>query len=111
MLLTAGHDLDVLQLTLTLDASKGNESYQLMRGEEQILKAEDMFIRDEVGIISSIIYGPDKRTQITSNTKNVIFTVYAPDGIEKQTVIDHLEDIQEYVKLFSPESQAEILNT
>ena len=107
MLLTAGHDLDTLQLPLTLDVSKGNESYQLMRGEEQILKAGDMFICDETGIISSIIYGPDKRTQITSNTKNVIFTVYAPDGIEKQTVIDHLEDIQEYVKLFSPQSQAE----
>src|SRR5688572_18759670 len=107
MLLTAGHDLDTLRLPLTLDVSKGNESYQLMKGEEQILKAEDMFIRDEAGIISSIIYGPDKRTQITSNTKNVIFTVYAPDGIEKQTVIDHLEDIQEYVKLFSPQSQAE----
>src|SRR5512138_1157829 len=57
-LLTAGHDLDVLQLPLTLDAAKGNESYTLLRGDEQILKAGDMFIRDQQGIISSIIYGP-----------------------------------------------------
>ena len=41
MLLTAGHDLDVLHLPLTLDASNGTESYTLMRGSEQILKAGD----------------------------------------------------------------------
>lgn len=111
MLLTAGHDLDILQLPLTLDVSKGNEQYQLMRGEEQILKVDDMFIRDSSGIISSIIYGPDKRTQITSNTKNVIFTVYAPDGIDKQSVTNHLQDIGEYVKLFSPQAQVEFLNS
>lgn len=38
MLLTAGHDLDVLQLPLTLDVSKGTESYQLMRGVNKFLK-------------------------------------------------------------------------
>ena len=59
MLLTAGHDLDVLQLPLTLDVSKGTESYKLMRGGEQVLKADDMMISDKVGIISNIIYGPD----------------------------------------------------
>jgi len=33
ILLTAGHDLDVLQLPLTLDVSKGTESYILLRGD------------------------------------------------------------------------------
>src|SRR3990172_5153546 len=33
MLLTAGHDLDVLQLPLTLDVTTGNVSYILLRGE------------------------------------------------------------------------------
>ena len=109
MLLTAGHDMDTLQFPLTLDVSKGNETYQLMRGEEQILKEGDMFIRDGLGVISSIIYGPDKRTQITLDTRNVVFTVYAPDGIEQELVIEHLQDIQKYVKYFSQQAQVEIL--
>ena len=80
MLLTAGHDLDIVQLPLTLDVSMGTESYTLMRGEEQVLKPGDMMISDQVGIISDVIYGPDRRTQITADTRNVVFTVYAPAG-------------------------------
>jgi len=33
LLLTAGHDLDVLQLPLTLDVATGTEGYTLLRGE------------------------------------------------------------------------------
>ena len=109
MLLTAGHDLDVLHLPLTLDASNGTESYTLMRGIEQVLKTGDMSISDRVGIVSSIVYGPDQRTQITDATRNVIFTVYAPAGINEQIVIQHLQDIREYVLIITPQAQVELL--
>jgi DNA/RNA-binding domain of Phe-tRNA-synthetase-like protein len=109
MLLTAGHDLDVLQLPLTLDVSNGTETYSLMRGEAQTLKPDDMFISDKSGIISDIIYGPDQRTQINANTRNVVFTVYAPAGIDEQTVMDHLQDMRDYVLIIAPEAQVEFL--
>ena len=110
LLLTAGHDLDRLSLPLTLDVATGAERYTLLRGEEQTLKAGDMMIRDGKGIISSIIYGPDQRTQITPATRNVVFTVYAPPGIHEQTVIDHLQQIKENVMVFAPQAQVELLN-
>lgn len=110
MLLTAGHDLDVLQLPLTLDVAAGNERYTLLRGEQQTLKPGDMLIRDQVGIISSIIYGPDQRTQITSETRNVVFTVYAPPGIGEQTVEGHLQHIRENVIIFAPQARVELLD-
>jgi DNA/RNA-binding domain of Phe-tRNA-synthetase-like protein len=109
LLLTAGHDLDGLQLPLILDVANGTEPYTLLRGDEQTLKPGDMMIRDQAGIISSIIYGPDQRTQITPETRNVVFTVYAPPGIEEQTVKDHLLHIQENVMLFAPQAQVELL--
>lgn len=109
MLLTAGHDLDTLRLPLTLDVSRGTETYTLMRGEEQTLKADDMFIRDQEGVVSSIIYGPDQRTQITPATRHVAFTVYAPTGIDQQAVLGHLEDIREYVMLVAPLARVELL--
>jgi DNA/RNA-binding domain of Phe-tRNA-synthetase-like protein len=110
LLLTAGHDLDSLSLPLTLDVSKGNENYTLLRGEEQILKAGDMFIRDQTEVISSIIYGPDQRTQINPETRNVVFTVYAPAGIDQSAVQGHLHDIREYVRLIAPQSTVELLH-
>lgn len=109
MLLTAGHDLDALQLPLTLDVSKGTERYALMRGDEQVLKADDMFISDQMGIISNIIYGPDQRTQITADTRNVVFTVYAPAGIDEQTIEQHLEDIRDAVMLVASQARVELL--
>ena len=81
----------------------------LLRGDEQVLKADDMMISDEIGVVSSIVYGPDQRMQITDGTRNVVFTVYAPAGINEQTVAQHLQDIQEYVTVIAPQSQVELL--
>jgi DNA/RNA-binding domain of Phe-tRNA-synthetase-like protein len=109
MLLTAGHDLDIVQLPLTLNVSMGTESYILMRGDVQVLKTGDMMISDQVGIISDVIYGPDRRTQITADTRNVIFTVYAPEGIDQQAVAEHLQDIRDFILIFAPQAQVEVL--
>ncbi len=101
-LLTAGHDLDALGLPLKLDVAQGDESYTLMRGEAQRLKAGDMFIADGAGVISSIVYGPDRRTRIGPDTRNVVFTVYAPAGIEAATVRAHLDGIRGHVAAIAP---------
>jgi DNA/RNA-binding domain of Phe-tRNA-synthetase-like protein len=109
LLLTAGHDLDSIKLPLTLDVSKGDEQYTMLQGQEQMLKAGDMMIVDGEGVISDVIYGPDQRTQIHAGTRNAIFTVYAPAGIEETTVLQHLQDIQQNILLITPESQVEML--
>ena len=103
-LLTAGHDLGQVQGTLTLDTANGEETYVLINGKEQMLKVQDMFLRDDVGVLSSVIYGPDQRTRIVSETKNAVFTVYAPEGVSRKTVEQHLEDIYSYVRLAAPQA-------
>ena len=62
-------------------------------------------IADAKGILSSVIYGPDQRTRITPDTRQVLFTIYAPPGIKKQTVRQHLVDIQSNVTLVASEAQ------
>jgi len=62
-----------------------------------------------MGVVSNVIYGPDRRTQITDGTRNVIFTVYAPAGINEQTVEQHLRDIKDYVLVFAPQARVELL--
>ena len=109
LLLTAGHDLDTLHLPLTLDVADGTESYTLLRGEPQVTKAGDMLIRDGEGIISSIVYGPDQRTQINPDTRNAIFTIYAPAGIAAEQVRRQLEEMRDYVSLITPEARVEVL--
>ncbi len=109
MLLTAGHDLDAVKTPLILDTAKGNEKYIRMNGQEQVLKAGDMMIADSVAVISSVIYGPDRRTMITADTKRVLFTVYAVPGIGAQAVRQHLEGIEANIRLVSRDAQLELL--
>ncbi|MGD8997136.1 MAG: phenylalanine--tRNA ligase beta subunit-related protein [Anaerolineae bacterium] len=105
LLLTAGHDLGAVQEPIRIDVAEGCERYMRLNGKQQVLKAGDMFIADAQGIISSIIYGPDRRTRLTPNTRQVLFTTYAPPGVEKRTVHQHLQDIRENVLLFAPEAE------
>ncbi len=109
LLLTAGHDLDRVGLPITLDVARGDEIYTLLRGVEQTTKPGDMLMADPAGVISTIIYGPDQRTQITAATENVLFAVYAPAGIEPQAVQAHLEDIRDYVLIVSPGARVEMI--
>lgn len=85
LLLTAGHDLEAIQPPITLGVAKGDERYILLNGREQVLKAGDMMMADGQGIISCVLYGPDQRTRITADTRQVIFAVYAPPGIRLLT--------------------------
>lgn len=108
-LLTAGHDFDSLQLPVTLRVADGTESFTLITGAEQGLKAGDMYMSDTAGIISVVVYGPDERTCITPDTRNAVFTVYAPPGVDPAAVQAHLKDIQDNVLLVAPDATLERL--
>lgn len=106
-LLTAGHDLDAIAGTITLDVAHGAETYMMLNGQEQTLKVDDMYMRDGQGVLSSIIYGPDRRTRITPETHNVLFAVYAPPGIHAASVQQHLADIEANVLIFAPQAETQ----
>ena len=107
--LTAGHDLDAVEGPVTLDVSDGTQRYELMSGSEQQTAEGDMTISDSRGVISSIIYRPDRRTRIGPATRSTLFTVYAPEGVSEQAVRKHLEDIRDNVLLVARDGQTEVL--
>jgi DNA/RNA-binding domain of Phe-tRNA-synthetase-like protein len=109
LLLTAGHDLGAMELPVTLGVSNGDETYVMLNGKEQVLKPGDMMISDALGVISSVVYGPDRRARITPETREVFFSVYAPPGIGEEAVRQHLQDIQANVTLFAPQARTESL--
>jgi DNA/RNA-binding domain of Phe-tRNA-synthetase-like protein len=105
LLLTAGHDLAKVQQPITLDVAEGNECFVNIAGKENVLKPGDMFIADAEGVLSSIIYGSDRRTMITPDTTQVFFSTYAPAGVGAAAVREHLQHIQENIALFAPQAE------
>ena len=108
-LLTAGHDLDIVEPPVTLDVARGSETFIRINGQEQQLKAGDMFISDTQGVLSAVIYGPDQRTRILPTTRRVLFTVYAPPGIGAEAVEQHLRDMEAYARMIALEAETELL--
>lgn len=101
LLLTAGHDLDALELPVRLSVGSG-ESFIAPNGQETSVKAGDMFIADAQGrVLSAIITGPSHIARIGPETTAALFYSYAPPGIESSLIEAHLDEIEGNVRLIS----------
>jgi DNA/RNA-binding domain of Phe-tRNA-synthetase-like protein len=109
MLLTAGHDLNKLKPPLHLNLAAGNECYQSISGRELTVTAGDMIMSDSTRVFSSILKGPDYDTRLTPDTKDVLFTIYAPPGIDALKVKTALLKLGERIRAFAPDSITETL--
>ena len=79
-----------------------------MNGRETKTIQGDIMITDDESVLSSILRGPDGRTSIDEETEQVLYTIYAPTGIDEKEIISHMDDIESYVRLFSPGSNLEL---
>lgn len=99
MFLTAGHDLDKFEGKLEVEITHGGEEYQKINQKDQILKLGDIICRDDHGIISSVLYGPDYRTKITKSTTNCLFFSYFPYGEVDDNIMEHFNSLLKFIKL------------
>lgn len=105
LVLTAAHDLDSVEPPVVVDASRAGDRFVGIGGQEHTMRADDMCIRDASGIVSAVVYGPDRRTRLSEATTRVLFTSYVPAEIDDAIPRRHLERIAELVRLVSPEAQ------
>lgn len=102
LLLTAGHDLDEIALPVRLGVGEG-EPFRSPSGQEQTVKAGDMFVTDSSGrVLSAIITGPSEVARIGPTTTAVLFHVYAVPGVDPALVAAHLDEIERNVRLIAP---------
>lgn len=105
LLLTAGHDLDALELPVRLTVGSG-ESFTAPNGQETSVKPGDMFIADAQGRgLSAVITGPSAVARIAPETTAALFYAYAPPGVDPALVEAHLDEIERNVKLIAPEAE------
>lgn len=101
-LLTAGHDLDLLQPPVRLALAGGGERYAALGGQQAVAVAGDLLLADGQGVLSTILQGPAAATAISAQTCAALYTVYAPAGIAAERVLAHLDAIAAYVRLCAP---------
>ena len=105
LLLTAGHDLDALDLPVRLGVGAG-QSFTAPNGAEMSVKAGDMVIADARDrVLSAIVTGPSDVARIGPGTTAALFYTYAPPGIDVALVSDHLDEIERNVRFISPDAE------
>lgn len=109
LILTAGHDADLLNEPVRIDASQGGEILIQMNGAKKTLKPNDMMMCDAKGVVCTVIYGQDQRTAISLKTCRAFYVSYVPAGISTSTVSDQLEQIKRNIYRFSPEAKIELM--
>ncbi len=97
MLLTAGHDGDLISGDLTVDVADEPLYYQGIAGKKQQLVQQDLYLSDREGILSSIIKGPDYRTRLTGDSKRVLYFTYGVEGVGTALIRAHLDTIFSYL--------------
>jgi DNA/RNA-binding domain of Phe-tRNA-synthetase-like protein len=97
LLLTAGHDLDLLDGDLTVDIAAEPLSYMGISGKDQQLVKSDLYLSDKQGVLSSVIGGPDFRTRITDATQNALYFIYGVEGVGVPLISSHLKTIESYL--------------
>jgi DNA/RNA-binding domain of Phe-tRNA-synthetase-like protein len=109
MLLTAGHDLSKLLLPLQLKTADGTEIYRSISGKEVTAVSGDLILSDSNSAISSILRGPDQSSCITELTSEVLFSIYAPPGIDEDYIEINLRKLESKVITTSPTAKTEVL--
>ncbi len=107
LVLTAGHDADMLEQPVIIDVSYPGDEITQLSGATRPIRAGDMVMRDAGGLACSILYGQDNRSPITRETTHVLYVAYVPPGVPLEVVETHLRQVEANVRLFSPEVRVE----
>jgi hypothetical protein len=92
-------NLDAVDSFVTLDCLESTESFIGMRGEPVTSTTGQVVVRDKQGIIASLFLGPDKRTAVQPNGRNLLFYVFDTDtGLGES----HDRAVEEIIRLLPP---------
>jgi hypothetical protein len=92
-------NLDAIDSFITLDCLESTESFIGMRGERITSTMGQIVVRDKQSIIASLFRGPDKRTAVQPNGRNLLFYVFDTDtGLGE----GHDRAVEEITRLFPP---------
>ena len=102
MVLTSGHDLCSLEPPLVMDVAGEGVGFTMLSGREASVKAGDILFRDAAGPAGSVIHGPDQRTMIRPETRDVVFLAWGVPDLDPGIIEKHLEDMAGYIRIIAP---------
>jgi DNA/RNA-binding domain of Phe-tRNA-synthetase-like protein len=90
--LMGAQDAAAIQGPLLCDLAEEGETFRGMRAEV-LCRKNEIVLRDAEGIIATLFQGPDSRTRLNKDTKDIIFFVFSVPGISAADVQEGVEAV------------------
>lgn len=89
----SAYDLDTIIGDVIADISNGGGKITVIGGEKCNIPTNDLILSDTRGVFYSFSQGYRDTSKITTQTKNVLFVIDAPEGISKENVEKCIKDL------------------
>ncbi|MBX3071482.1 MAG: hypothetical protein KF883_13335 [Thermomicrobiales bacterium] len=104
-ILTGVHDLADVAFPVVLDSAAEPVAYQGYGEHQAEVRQNDMYYRDGVDVLSSIVGGPSHHGRIQESTGAALFTVYGVPGVAAAEIESHLQQLWADVRLIEPNAE------
>jgi DNA/RNA-binding domain of Phe-tRNA-synthetase-like protein len=105
--LMGAQDAAAVKGPLVCDLAEEGETFRGMRAEVLCRKGE-IVLRDSEGIIATLFQGPDRRTRLNKDTKDVVFFIFSVPGINDADVKEGVETVRSLFKAACTEIHAQV---
>jgi DNA/RNA-binding domain of Phe-tRNA-synthetase-like protein len=106
-LLMGEQDAAAIRGPLVCDLAEEGETFRGMRAEVLCRKGE-IVLRDSEGIIATLFQGPDRRTRLNKDTKDVVFFIFSVPGISDGDVKEGMEMVDNLFNAACAEIDAQV---
>jgi DNA/RNA-binding domain of Phe-tRNA-synthetase-like protein len=106
-LLMGAQDAAAIRGPLVCDLAEEGETFRGMRTEVLCRKGE-IVLRDSEGIIATLFQGPDRRTRLNKDTKDVAFFIFSVPGISDGDVKEGMEMVDNLFNAACAEIDAQV---
>jgi len=86
------HDVDRIEGDIILDVASEGESFTGIGDHSVITRQNEVVLRDQTGIWASYTQGPDARTVVDADTKNIIVLGFFTPETTREAMIEAISD-------------------
>lgn len=101
-MLLSVQDLKKTALPMTVFGAEGGESFLGAGGRDIVLKPRDISVKDEAGVVLSIIYGQDERTRVREEAGDILYVINGVPGIPRETYEQTLDVLLYNLQILHP---------